>query len=57
MDFAAGTFNCDICRAELVDNDNAENVRGSEDRMQRFYRQMKFVLEGLRKTEDMVLPA
>ncbi|KAI0821884.1 TFIIE alpha subunit-domain-containing protein [Trametes gibbosa] len=52
-----GTFHCDICGAELVDNENAENVVGSQDRMQRFNRQMRFILEGLRKTEDMVLPA
>ncbi|KAH8082851.1 TFIIE alpha subunit-domain-containing protein [Cristinia sonorae] len=57
IDFMAGTFNCDVCRAELVDNDNAESVRGSKDRMQRFNRQMRFILEGLRKTEEMVLPA
>ncbi|KIP06485.1 hypothetical protein PHLGIDRAFT_13874 [Phlebiopsis gigantea 11061_1 CR5-6] len=57
IDFAAGTFNCDVCQAELVDNENAESVRGSQDRMQRFNRQMRFVREGLRKTEDMILPA
>lgn len=57
MDFAAGTFICDICHGELVDNENAESVRGSQDRMQRFNRQMRFIREGLRKTEDMVLPA
>ncbi|EIW54836.1 uncharacterized protein TRAVEDRAFT_30851 [Trametes versicolor FP-101664 SS1] len=54
---ATMTFNCDICSAELIDNENAENVVGSQDRMQRFNRQMRFILEGLRKTEDMVLPA
>ncbi|OBZ67660.1 Transcription initiation factor IIE subunit alpha [Grifola frondosa] len=57
IDFVAGTFNCDVCRAELVDNENSENVIGSKDRMQRFNWQMRFIREGLRKTEDMVLPA
>lgn len=57
MDFAAGGFYCDVCHAELQDNDDAESVRGSKDRMQRFNRQMRFILEGLRKTEEMVLPA
>ena len=57
IDFMTGTFNCDVCSAELVDNENAENVIGSQDRMQRFNRQMRFILEGLRKTEDIVLPA
>ncbi|EJF56810.1 TFIIE alpha subunit-domain-containing protein [Dichomitus squalens] len=54
---ALGTFNCDVCGAEVVDNENAENVVGSQDRMQRFNRQMRFILEGLRRTEEMVLPA
>ena len=57
VDFMAGTFNCDICRAELTDNENAESVKGSQDRMQRFNRQMRFIREGLRRSEDMVLPA
>ncbi|KAI0683872.1 TFIIE alpha subunit-domain-containing protein [Cytidiella melzeri] len=57
VDFMAGTFNCDICRAELTDNENAENVKGSQDRMQRFNRQMTLIREGLRRSEDMVLPA
>ncbi|TCD60740.1 hypothetical protein EIP91_009608 [Steccherinum ochraceum] len=57
FDPMAGTFNCDVCRAELIENENAESVRGSQDRMQRFNRQIHFVREGLKKTEDMVLPA
>ncbi|KAJ2970830.1 hypothetical protein NUW54_g12643 [Trametes sanguinea] len=57
FNLATGTFNCDICNAEVIENENAENVIGSQDRMQRFNRQMRFILEGLRKTEGMVLPA
>jgi transcription initiation factor TFIIE subunit alpha len=57
MDFARGAFICDICHAELVDNENAESVRGSQDRMQRFNRQMRFIREGLQKSEAMLLPA
>ncbi|TFK49023.1 hypothetical protein OE88DRAFT_1683638 [Heliocybe sulcata] len=57
IDFSRGVFVCDDCRGELVDNENAESVRGSQDRMQRFNNQMAFIREGLRKTEDMVLPA
>ncbi|KAH9916967.1 TFIIE alpha subunit-domain-containing protein [Epithele typhae] len=56
VNFETGLFHCDVCGAELVDNENAENVVGSQDRMQRFNRQMRFILDGLRKTEDMVLP-
>jgi len=57
VDFVRGTFICDVCSGELVDNENAENVRGSQDRMQRFNSQMRFIREGLRKSEEMVLPA
>lgn len=48
---------CEICHAEVVDNENAESVLGSKDRMQRFNFQMRFIREGLQKSESMVLPA
>lgn len=57
MDYTRGMFICEDCRAELVDNEDAESVRGNQDRMQRFNRQMAFIREGLRKSEAMVLPA
>ena len=57
MDFSKLIFVCEICHGEVIDNENAESVRGSQDRMQRFNRAMRFVIEGLRKTESMVLPA
>ena len=57
MDFSRGALICEICHAELVDNENAESVKGSQDRMQRFNRQMRFIREGLRKSEAMILPA
>ncbi|KAG6812890.1 hypothetical protein H0H92_015625 [Tricholoma furcatifolium] len=57
MDFAAGTLICEICHAEVVDNENAESVLGSKDRMQRFNHQMRFIREGLQKSEAMTLPA
>ena len=57
MDFARGTFFCEICHAEVVDNENAESVQGSRDRMQRFNHQMRFIREGLQKSEAMMLPA
>jgi transcription initiation factor TFIIE subunit alpha len=57
MDFTKGIFVCEICHGEVIDNENAESVKGSQDRMQRFNRAMRFVIEGLRKTESMVLPA
>ncbi|OCH86715.1 hypothetical protein OBBRIDRAFT_782819 [Obba rivulosa] len=51
------TFNCDICKAEVIEGENAESVRDSQDRMQRYIRQIQFIRQGLRKTEDMILPA
>ncbi|KAG1716834.1 hypothetical protein ID866_356 [Astraeus odoratus] len=57
MNWSRGVFVCEICGAEVVDNENAESVKGSQDRMQRFNRQMRFIIEGLRKTESMVIPA
>ncbi|KAI0271489.1 TFIIE alpha subunit-domain-containing protein [Gloeopeniophorella convolvens] len=55
-DYEKGVFICEDCGTELVDNENAENVRGSQDRMQRFNFQMRFIREGLRKSEEMVMP-
>ncbi|KAG5652366.1 hypothetical protein H0H81_005228 [Sphagnurus paluster] len=57
MDFARGVMICEICHAELVDNENAESVLGSKDRMQRFNHQMRFIRDGLQKSEAMTLPA
>jgi len=57
MDFSLAAFVCDICRAELIDNENAESAKGNQDRMQRFNFQIRFIREGLRKTEEIVLPA
>jgi len=56
MDFAKGAMFCEICHAEVVDNEDAESVQGSKDRMQRFNSQMRFIREGLQKSESMVLP-
>ena len=56
MDFTQGILVCEICRAEVVDNDDADNVVGSKDRMQRFNHQMRFIRTGLQKSEGMVLP-
>ena len=57
MDFTRNALICEICHAEVVDNENAETVQGSQDRMQRFNHQMRFIREGLQKSEAMVLPA
>jgi transcription initiation factor TFIIE subunit alpha len=57
MDPVRGAFICEDCRAELVDNENAESLKGSQDRMQRFNRQMRFITKGLQASESMVIPA
>jgi transcription initiation factor TFIIE subunit alpha len=56
-DNTRGAFICQDCRAELVDNENAENVKGSQDRMQRFNKQLRFIMKGLQASESMVIPA
>lgn len=56
MNFAAGTFNCEDCGAELEENEDAESVQGSKDRMMRFNHQMRFIREGLQRSEAMTLP-
>ncbi|KAF4583422.1 TFIIE alpha subunit family protein [Pleurotus pulmonarius] len=57
MDRIRGEFVCEICHGEVVDNENAASVIGSKDRMQRFNNQMRFIRDGLQKSEGMVLPA
>ena len=51
INLAIGSFNCDICGAELMDNESAESVIGSQDRMQRINCKMRLAIEGMRKTE------
>ncbi|KAJ7707126.1 TFIIE alpha subunit-domain-containing protein [Mycena metata] len=57
MDMTLNALICEICHAEVVDNEDAECVMGSKDRMQRFNHQMRFIRAGLQKSEDMMLPA
>jgi len=57
MDFSRNALICEICHAEVIDNENAETVQGSQDRMQRFNHQMRFIRDGLQKSEAMILPA
>ncbi|KAG5220506.1 TFIIE alpha-domain-containing protein [Salix suchowensis] len=55
MDTARGEFVCEICHGEVVDNENAASVIGSKDRMQRFNNQMRFIRDGLQKSEEYYL--
>ncbi|EEB92718.1 hypothetical protein MPER_08733 [Moniliophthora perniciosa FA553] len=56
MDFTQGILICEICRAEVVDNENAESTLGNNDRMSRFNHQLRFILAGLKQSESMVIP-
>ncbi|CDZ97858.1 Transcription initiation factor IIE, alpha subunit [Phaffia rhodozyma] len=51
-----GHFLCDVCGFELVDNEDADSVKGQEDAMARFNSQTAYIQEGLRKTAEMVFP-
>ncbi|KAG8716034.1 hypothetical protein FRC11_010760 [Ceratobasidium sp. 423] len=55
FDFTRNAFLCDVCQGELTDNENAENVRGGKDRMQRFNTQTSHIVDALRKVESAVL--
>ncbi|VDC02579.1 unnamed protein product [Peniophora sp. CBMAI 1063] len=57
LDMSRMIFACEVCHHELIDNEDDESVRGSQDRMERFNKQMRFILDGLRKSEEMVMPA
>lgn len=52
------TFICDMpgCGSELVDNEDAEDVRRSRDRLQRFNEQCGPILDRLRKLDTVALP-
>lgn len=48
---------CDVCGTDVVDNANTEEVRQSKDQMNRLLGQTKPVIDGLKKTETIPLPA
>ncbi|KAM0787703.1 hypothetical protein ACM66B_003763 [Microbotryomycetes sp. NB124-2] len=47
---------CDVCGAEVIDNENEAEVKGSKDRMQRLNEQTRVIVDLLKKTEDLQLP-
>ncbi|KII87796.1 hypothetical protein PLICRDRAFT_42295 [Plicaturopsis crispa FD-325 SS-3] len=57
MDYSRMIFACEDCHHELVDNEDEETAKGSQDRMQRFNWATRFITEGLKKSEAMILPA
>lgn len=48
---------CDVCGAEVVDNENIEDVKRSKDQMNRLLKQTRPIVEGLKKTESLPLKA
>ncbi|KAH8828787.1 TFIIE alpha subunit-domain-containing protein [Flagelloscypha sp. PMI_526] len=56
FDFSRNCAICEICGSELIDNEEADNGAGNNDRMQRFNHQIRFIREGLQKSEGMVIP-
>ena len=57
LDFSTNTMRCDVCGTDVVDNANTEEVRQSKDQMNRLLGQTKPVIDGLKKTETIPLPA
>jgi len=49
-------FLCENCRHELIDNENAESVQGSKDRLQRFMAQTRWIIEDLQRTDEITIP-
>jgi transcription initiation factor TFIIE subunit alpha len=52
------TFICDVpgCGSELVDNEDAKDVKRSKDRLKRFNEQCGPILDRLRKIDGVALP-
>jgi len=50
-------FNCEVCNTELVENDNADNVKGSQESHGRLMEQSQPVISLLKLTDGMKIPA
>lgn len=58
LDILRNLFVCETpgCSTELVDNEDAEDVKRSKDSLMRFNEQLSTLLGGLRRTEGITLP-
>lgn len=58
LDFSRNVFVCDVpgCGTELIDNEEAEDVRQSKDTLTRFNEQLSVVQQALRGIEGVALP-
>ena len=58
LDLTRNVFVCDVpgCGTELIDNEDAEDVRQSKDTLTRFNEQLGIVQQALRSVEGVALP-
>ena len=48
---------CDVCNTDVIDNENVEEVKRSKDQMNRLLEQTSTIVNGLKTTESIRLPA
>ncbi|CAG8504656.1 15733_t:CDS:2 [Acaulospora colombiana] len=56
IDMTRGVFLCDLCHTELIHNDNAENVKGTEKLHGRFMEQSQPIIDLLKAIDKLVIP-
>ncbi|RUS21140.1 ubiquinone biosynthesis protein COQ7-domain-containing protein [Endogone sp. FLAS-F59071] len=56
-DSVDGLFHCEVCETVLEENDNAENVKGSQEQLSRLREQSQPIIALLKQTDTLVIPA
>ncbi|KAI8086870.1 uncharacterized protein B0P05DRAFT_465995 [Gilbertella persicaria] len=57
VDMTDQLFHCDQCENVLVENDNAENVKGSQQTLTRLREQSQPIISLLKQTDSIVIPS
>ncbi|KAI9014539.1 hypothetical protein CLU79DRAFT_820571 [Phycomyces nitens] len=57
VDLSDGLFHCDACEQVLEENDNAENVKGSQQVLTRLREQSHPIIHLLKQTDSLVIPS
>ncbi|CEI95312.1 hypothetical protein RMCBS344292_09502 [Rhizopus microsporus] len=57
VDVADQLFHCDQCETVLVENDNAENVKGSQQVLTKLREQSQPIIALLKQTDSIVIPS
>lgn len=57
VDPTDGLFHCEVCSGILEQNDNAENVQGSQEVLTRLREQSQPIIALLKLTDNIVIPA